>query len=190
MKINKPVKITVNGRHQRYVDLHRTAWGRFWFKVKLWTRRGIRTAVFGGFIYGIFLLGGSIQSKALATTVFVDNLTPKIEGLKNSLVEDIRNCERSTYDENDAPIILDTNKKMSIGTFMYQKATVQHYYKTLYNQTITPKEAVLIALDEEKARTLTYDIIFKDSKGWRNWYNCGVKVGATERLKIINELSK
>lgn len=143
---------------------------------------------FTGFV--LYTAGGILQPRAIATPVLFDNLTPKVEELKDSIVEDIRNCERSNYNENDAPIILDTNKKMSIGTFMYQKTTVQHYYKTLYGKNITGKEATLIALDEPKARELTYDIIFKDSKGWRNWFNCGVKIKVEGRLQTINELTK
>lgn len=152
-------------------------------KLKKWTLIAV-------LVYGVYVAGGLLQPRAIATPVLFDNLTPKIEELKDSIVEDIRNCERSNYEEEDAPIILDTNKKMSIGVFMYQKATVQHYSKKLYGKELTGKEATLFALDEDKARQMTYDVIFKDSKGWANWYNCGKKIGVETRLQVIRELSK
>lgn len=176
------MKITYNGKEVRD---SKGRFSSFSKKLKWWTGVAL-------LLYGVYLAGGFFQPRAVAINniVEIDNLTPKIEELKDSIVEDIRNCERSKYNENDGIIIFDSNNEASIGTFQYQRKTVQHYYNTLYKQKITPKEAILIALDEAKARQLTKDIIFKDSKGWKNWYNCGVKINAEGRLQTINELTK
>ena len=66
--------------------------------------------------------------------------------------------------------------------------TIIHYYKTLYSKDITKKEAVLIALDNEKAEQLASDIIFETEKGYRNWLNCSNKHGLAERVKFIKGL--
>lgn len=178
-------QVKINGVYNK--KLTRDVYGKFSpskFKERMKVLRNIvivAALVLVGITYTSFKV-------SRATSIQSENFEAKVEALKDKLVEDIRNCERSIYNESDAPIILDTNKKMSIGTFMYQKTTVQHYYKTLYGQKITPKEATLIALDENKARELTYDIIFKDSKGIANWHNCAVKVGGYDRVKLIKEL--
>lgn len=142
-------------------------------------------------VLGIAYVSGAVTNPiAIATPVFQDNLGPKIEQLKDELVEDIKKCESKGHKESDGIIIFDSNNEASIGNFQYQRKTVIHYQKVLYGKTITPKEAIHISLDEEESRKMTKDIIFKDSKGWRNWYNCGVKVGAQSRLNIIKELEK
>lgn len=134
----------------------------------------------------------SIKNNPETITITNDTLTPAIERLKQSLITSIQECEQGPYSEDDAPTILDTNNKMSYGVLMFQKKTVQYYYKTLYKQDITPKEAVLIALDEKKARQLAYDIIFdpNNSKhnGWVNWENCSIKRDVKGQLNIINQL--
>ena len=71
---------------------------------------------------------------------------------------------------------------------MFQVATVQYYYKGLYNQTITPLQATLIALDYSSSTKLTSDILFntdpKDSTS-NNWYNCSNKIGLQNQLKDL-----
>ena len=156
-------------------------------------------SIFRGFVklsivafagYMIYIAGGIFQPRAIATPVLFDNLTPKIEELKSKVVADIQKCESKGFKESDGIIIFDSNNKASIGTMQFQKSTIIHYYKVLYGQTITPKEAILIALDDEKAEALAHDIIFKDSKGVSNWYNCANKINAKGRLETIKELAK
>lgn len=117
-----------------------------------------------------------------------DSLEVKITQLKSELVKDLQKCESAGYNENDGILIFDSNKKASIGTLQFQKDTIIHYYKTLYSKDITKKEAVLIALDNEKAEQLASDIIFETEKGYRNWLNCSNKHGLAERVKFIKGL--
>jgi len=84
----------------------------------------------------------------------------------------LESCESAGFSEEDAPIIFDSNNKASIGVFQFQKATIIHYFKTLYKEDITPKEAVMIALDEKKSRQLAEDIVF--SSGLSDWKTCAV----------------
>ena len=194
---NKRVKVTDytrKGKKTTYMYMHLTGWQVFMLKVKKFFKRLFWTIVILGIIAGVFELGRYLYPAKVYTTQEiikeVDNLSGKIEELKNSLVLDIQKCESKGYKETDGIIVFDSNNQASIGTFQYQRKTVMYYNKTLYNKVITPKEAILISLDDQKAKELTTDIIFKDSKGWRNWYNCGVKVGAEGRLATINQLQK
>lgn len=203
MKLNKPVKVTINGRRQSNIDLHRTFMGRVGYNIKRGTYWLLKWTIITGTIGTACVLlwskgdtfswsRGVKELTNIPQALTKPTLEAKIDELKDKIVEDIRNCERSKYSENDGIIIFDSNEEASIGTFQFQRKTVIHYYKTLYQKTITPKEAILISLDEPKARSLVKDIIFKDSKGWRNWYNCGIKkeISAEQRVKIIKELEQ
>lgn len=120
----------------------------------------------------------------------VDRTPEKIEKLKDQVVADLAKCESGGHNEDTGIIVFDSNDRASIGQLQFQKATVIHYMKTLYGKDITGKEAVMIALDTEKASALAKDIIFKDSKGWRNWFNCETKLGLGAKVEIIKELSR
>jgi hypothetical protein len=119
----------------------------------------------------------------------VDNLSPKIEQLKAEVLVDLKSCESGGYKESDGLIIFDSNKVASIGLYQFQKKTVIHYYKTIYNKTITGKEAIEISLDDELSTELASDIIFKTA-GISNWHNCDVKKGLTNKINFINKISK
>lgn len=144
----------------------------------------------------IFKLGGIANpiTKVEARDVLVDNLNAKVESLKEEVVNAIRACESAGNKENDGLITFDphkTNTKVqpaSIGTLQFKIATVQHYYKTIYGKTITPKEAVLIALDDEKSGKLAYDIIFKSGSGTKDWHTCGNSKKVQDTLLVIKKL--
>lgn len=151
----------------------------------------VRWTAVAGVGYALILVGIFYhRTTATEKIVEVDNLTPKVQELKNKVVADIQSCESRGHKESDGIIIFDSNAEASIGTMQFQRKTVIHYYKTLYGKTITPKEAILIALDDEKAEALAHDIIFKDSKGVNNWYNCANKINAKGRISTIKELAK
>lgn len=57
----------------------------------------------------------------------------------------------------------------SWGVMQFKLTTVMHYYDVLYGKQITEKEALLIALDDDQARALASDIIFKVEGGVWNW---------------------
>lgn len=123
--------------------------------------------------------------------VMVDSLDRKIDELKNNLIDDLVSCESAGHKEDDGIIIFDSNNKASIGQLQFQITTVQHYMKVIHGETITRKEAVLIALDEKKARALAGEIIFGgDSKGLGNWFNCTNKKDLDTQLSIIKKLQK
>lgn len=120
--------------------------------------------------------------------VMNDSLDKRIGELQDDVLTTLEKCESAGHKETDGIIVFDANNRASIGTFQFQKATVQHYYKTLYGQSLTAKDAVIIALDAQKARELAKDIIFKTDKGLTNWINCDKKFNLSQRVKFIEEL--
>jgi hypothetical protein len=125
------------------------------------------------------------------TLVQVDNLGPKIDMLKNEVLDSLQSCESGGSNDDTGLIVFDSNKVASLGLYQFQKLTVIAYYKTLYGKTITGKEALMIALDRNQARKLASDIIFSnDSKGVNNWYNCNKKNGLEAKVAFINKISK
>lgn len=119
------------------------------------------------------------------------SLREKINELKGELLDTLKSCESRDKTEEDAVIVFDTNNKPSIGLYQFQINTVIHYYDKLYRQTITRKQAVEIALDEEKSRTLAQDVIFESGSGLKDWVNCDKKHGLTAQLNFIhNKLEK
>ncbi|MEI6532470.1 MAG: hypothetical protein WCO06_01380 [Candidatus Roizmanbacteria bacterium] len=188
--MNKPIKVLWNGKLLREIYPHATRWQVFKFKLKKFVRKclivsGVMTMAFILIVLGVYVNPAIKCQKKIAEK---DNLTLKVNDIKDKVINDIQSCESKGHSESDGIIIFDSNKVASVGTMQFQVKTVQHYYKTLYDQEITPKEAILIALDDNKAEALAKDIIFKDSKGWRNWFNCGTKNGTEVKLKVINEL--
>jgi len=124
----------------------------------------------------------------------VDTTKRKVEKQKWEVVDRIEKCESKGYSEDDAIIIWDDNvhgtlkpmDKYSIGTFQFKKSTIIYYYKRLYGQKITPKQAVLVALDGQKARQLAYDILYQTKYGWKNWWNCAKPLkGRIEAYRLI-----
>ncbi len=114
----------------------------------------------------------------------------KVEELKDKVVGDVASkCETKGKGEDDAVIIFDSNKKASIGEFQFQITTVQHYYKVLYKEDITRKEAVLIALDHDKALQLAKAIMFETKgKASGDWTNCARKLGTDAQIDLIKSI--
>jgi len=171
----------------------------FKIKVKIFFRKVFQLSMLGLALYVAFLSGRYIQpSESIITIIEAeDTLAGKIEGLKNEVVDTIRHCESRNIGEDKALITFDPDPRQpnknipSIGEFQYKALTVQSYYKALYGEEISLKQATLIALDTEKATKLTKDIIFKDTgKGHNNWFNCSKKHNIASKVEIIKSLEK
>lgn len=172
----------------------------FWDKVKNFIVKMLYILALVCFVGAVLLIFRQIYPKieyrSETKEVLVDNLSVKVNQLKGALIDDLKQCESQGFNEDFGLITFDghkTNKKVeipSIGSYQFKKATVIYYYDLLYGKDITGKEAVLIALDDEKSAQLASDIIFKTDKGLTNWVNCSKKVNATSRLATINELLK
>lgn len=193
----KPIKVLYNGKRLRDIYPHATRWQVFKYKVRKATRKLIIiTALVGtGLAIGLTTPKTSYRVDIQERKVYIDNLSEKITALQNEALTAIQKCESAGHSEEDGLIVFDSNAKASIGQFQFQVTTVQHYMKLYNNKDITRKEAILIALDTPTARALAKQIIFDnvphtnkpDTKGWRNWYNCGKKI--EQQFIIINALT-
>ena len=164
--------------------------GMFLTRLFKWT---LVSSMIAGSIFASYKMGEQAAPEKITMAYqekLVNSLPEKIESLKSKVIEDLKSCESKGYKETDGIIILDSNNKMSIGLLQFQKKTVTHYYKELYQKDISLKEAVEIALDEKKASELAKDIIFKTDKGLTNWITCSKKHNLVERVKVIKELEQ
>lgn len=194
----KKLKVTWNGEKLCHVYSHATRTQVIKYKI----RRFISKVLFvmkWGFLGLTFLLlafwfGGYAYSSERVLfqdrEVKVDTLSVKVDELKSNLLDSLKSCESGGAKEDAGIVKFDSNAVASIGSYQFQVKTIQHYYKTLYNQEISRKEAILIALDDEKARELASDIIFSDRDGIRNWLNCANKLGLRSQLNTIDLLIK
>jgi len=146
--------------------------------------------------------------KIVTNTVTVDissaQYAQKIDSLEKSLVEGIHQCERQNYTESDGLVTFDptdaqyakvqgkqhfVNKgEFSFGTYQFKTSTIQYYYKTFYGKVVTGKEAILIALDDQKSADLTQDVLFKTTDGWKNWSNCSNMLKLVDQIVAIKKI--
>ena len=114
----------------------------------------------------------------------------KIDTLQKQVVASVQSCESGGHKESDGIIIFDSNHVASIGTMQFQVHTIIYYYRTLYKQTITGKEAILIALDDTKATALAKDIIFTSPNLANDWLNCSKRLSLTDEIKAIKKITQ
>lgn len=194
MKTLKALPVTWNGQPMRMIYPHATRFQVFKFKAMKFLVKVVKITLVG--IGGGLLIAFSFKigqffpaTYKIASSPTVDNLPVKIHELKSSLLTTLNDCESPANTEHNKPVIIDTNHEVSIGAYRFQIATVVHYYKTLYNQTISPIQAILISLDKASSSKLASDIIFGVKGGLvNNWTNCTAKYSLDDKLTLINQL--
>lgn len=185
----KKLKVLFYGKPMREIYPFATRWEvrkykarRFLFRLFKWS---LGAAVVTGAIYGAFITG---QYATASNTVVLDRLPGKIQEMKAEVLARLKDCESKGYKESDAPMILDTNKEMSLGKLMFQVKTIQHYEQKLYGKNVTRLEAVGIAFDESAATSLANDIIFKSGTGNREWVNCFNQKNLQAEVDMVKRL--
>lgn len=165
----------------------------FWAKLRRgwnYTVLGFKFLVFTALMISIGFFFGKTGS-VVAHYNTVNTFPQKIEELKADVVTRLgKDCESKGTNSDKTPDIFDTNGKGSYGEWRWQIKSVVYFYKKLYSQDITNKEALLIALDDAKARKLTTDVIFTVPGGIENWLNCDKKLGLSAEVKVIKQLEK
>lgn len=199
MKIQKVFK---DGVYLRDIYPHATKWQVLKFRAGQWTGKVVREIVrwlklgltasvamiVGAFIFGNFTGATTLNVKADVQ----DNFGSKIEQMKTEVVEKIAHDENI----NKVPIVIDDNKagslpkkdKVSIGCMQFKIGTIQHYFTVLKKGSISDTDAVVLALDCEKAKALGKEIIFGTTGGIWNWSVATREMGA--KVDAIKELSK
>lgn len=198
----KKIKVFQNGVYLRDISPYATKWQVIKFKVAQWIGRVVREVVrwmklglavsvaciLGAFVYGNYV-GVSTHFVFAENT---DTLSIKVEQMKKEVVNQISNMENKT----NIPIVIDDNKagtlpkkdKVSIGCMQFKISTVQHYENVLYKVTMNDNEAVVLALDCEKAKELAQEIIFNTVGGLWNWSVATKEIGT--KVEVIKELEK
>jgi hypothetical protein len=117
------------------------------------------------------------------------NYEENIKKEKKAILDDLSiGCETKGIKDPNGTIIFDSNNEASIGAFQYQRKTVIYYVKVFENRVITNSEAIAIAIDPIKARTLAEKILFLDEgKSEGNWYTCAKKMNIEQRVKDIKK---
>ena len=111
-----------------------------------------------------------------------------LEKAKEKTIDILEKCESGGHPWEEGFIKLDSNDKLSYAGLQFQKTTVQHYVEKRTGKKISGYEAVLIAMDREKARDLAKWIIFEDKGVDSDWVICSRNFGLQARVDIIKEL--
>lgn len=171
-----------------------------WYWAKITLGIGFIGACIGFFVGGLVVGTTTKYSKAQEVPVIgeVDTMPAKIEALKDEVVNDLAKCESAGHTEDDAIVIFDNNKAgtlkrkdiPSFGILQFKVSTVQHYKKLIDGEVLTNKEAIILALEADRAQKLAKDIIFTVDGGIYNWQNCATKHGLVDKVTIIKKLKK
>lgn len=169
----------------------------FWDKVKSKTISSVGftlivCAVIYGYAVGVHTHLVSADSKPITIDTSRQMFAAQMDKMKFMIVEEVRGCEGQSYKESDGLVTFDPKiggkndaTAMSYGTLQFKKSTVIYYYKLLYGKVITSKEAVLIALDDERSGQLATDIMFKTKNMANDWATCAAKWDTNNKIKII-----
>lgn len=122
---NKPVKISYNGRKQGYLDLHRTAWGRFKFKVKRIFRRIVIISSIVLVAWALLKVGGYINP----TTIITKAEVIKEVELVSPVLERIAKCESGgRHFASNGQVLVRANESKTHNSVDIGKWQINSYY--------------------------------------------------------------
>lgn len=137
----------------------------------------------------------SMQELHIATVVEAaeietpDRLDKKIRQLKDEVLDGLQKCESGGRKEEDGIVVLDSNDKGSYGPFQWQRTSYMHYYEKMTGQKISGRDAIIHALQTDKARALAEYVIFETPAGVsKDWVICSRNYGLQSKVDIIKEL--
>jgi hypothetical protein len=146
---------------------------------------GKRSRVPAGLTFALLVCA----STAWGEPIRDDTAPQTIEGLKDSVVERLVQCETKGQPDANNVVVIDTNNKASIGKLQFQAETVVNYTKLIEGRAIDKKEAIQIALDGGRAAMLAKRIIF-EKDGLGNWHLCSRELRLAPEVKLIQSLMK
>lgn len=163
MKRNKIIKVSYMGRKQSSIDLHRTYWGRVWYKIKLWFRRMVALSALGGSVYGLLVLGGLLFPQIHFQTVeaIVEVERPA------AIMQRIAGCEsqgsaklKGVHFDKNGQVLMRSNTNKSVDVGKYQINTVWFAKATELGLDITLEK------DNEEMAMWIYK-----NRGTEDWYS-------------------
>lgn len=119
-------------------------------------------------------------------------LEEKVNEMQIELINEIAKRENT----NNIPIVIDDNKsqtlakkdKVSIGCIQMKISTIQLFYSQLGKGKISDMDAVLLALDCEKAKAFARESIFKIQGALWHWSVATKEMGT--KVELIREMMK
>jgi hypothetical protein len=105
------------------------------------------------------------QFAGLAEAAELDRLDLKIRELKDAVLDDLEKCESGGRKEEDGIAVLDSNGKGSYGPYQWQRTSYMHYYEKQTGGLISGRDAIIHALQRDKARSLAEFVIFETPNG-------------------------
>jgi ribosomal protein L13 len=187
----KKIKVLWNGEKLCNIYPHASKWQVFKFRAKRLARK-VGIVALGIVALAVVFKAGSVISPVTVyqdKEVIIDAMPSKIERLKGEVADQLMSCESNGYTDEDGLIVFDSNHKASIGRFQFQKSTVIHYYNLIHGVKLTGKEAVMLALDTNKARDLAIRVMFETpNMAGKDWVNCDRKLGLDAQIKLIKKL--
>lgn len=106
-----------------------------------------------------------------AEIIVTSDTAATIDEMKADVLDQLKKCENPNV--TNVPFIFDTNGIASVGSFQWQPHSFAYYWEKMTGDKITKKDAVLYALDEDKARELTEWVIFEtDAGAGKDWVIC------------------
>ena len=146
------------------------------------------------FLFWFFIWGHPMVIDALDKEITAVNVveaavvTPAtLEEMKGDVLDRLKQCEN----KEGVAIIFDTNGKASIGDYMWQIGSFQHYWSLKTGQKLTQKQAASYALDDVKARELASWVIFETKSGVdKDWVNCSKRHSLQTLVDFIGAHSK
>lgn len=118
-----------------------------------------------------------------------EKFASKISLLKDEVIAELEKCESGGRKEEDGIVILDSNNKGSYGPLQFQRTTVIHYYKLMTGKDINGRDAIILALQGDKARELAKYVIFETKNGVaKDWVNCSNYHNLQYKVDTIKKL--
>jgi hypothetical protein len=195
----KKIKVFFMGSKLCEVYPYATKWEVLKYKTMKLLRKVVIASFLVGIIYGSFMVGTQTVKteyvravEEVKVDVSSEMLKEKIESLKNKVVDDLIACE-SNGNEDAGILKIETrangDQQVSIGVLQFKQSTVQIMWKRVHGAEITGKEAVMVAIDANRARELAKEHIFKTNiPPSSDWTNCSAKHSLDERVKMIKQL--
>lgn len=168
-----------------------------WRTVK-WIVVLVAVGVMGGFIYtGQVWVPKKIEQYS-APEINVQTIdksdemfAAKIDVLKDQVIEELAKCESGGRKEEDGIVILDSNDKGSYGVMQWQRTSVMHYYKMRTGKEINGRDAIILALQGDKAKDLAKWVIFETKSGVKtDWVNCSAYHNLQEKVDMIKKMEQ
>lgn len=170
--------------------------GRYTHKKKSFAKKVLITVISIWAVLATYALITSESSETIVVnepvvetvTKTINERPGTIQEMKDAVLDDLAYCESRTSNHINWDDYGEGKNRASFGMYQFKVGTVQHYWKILEGEEITDADAVLLALDTERAREFAERIIFDIQGGIFNWENCSKQHNLVGKVELIKKL--